>query len=213
MVLDVSDTGIGMPPEIQAKIFEPFFTTKEVGKGTGLGLSTVMSIMKSHGGFVEVSSEPGRGTTFHVYFPIPHGAALQRDIFASVKPQQGRGEQILVVDDEIAIIEITCTTLNAYNYRALAAANGMEAVEVFSRHHADIDLVITDVLMPGMDGMAMVNALREIKPDVKVIAVSGHLTQEKLDQIKANNVKLFLRKPFSTEKLLASVRSTLEEQA
>jgi two-component system, cell cycle sensor histidine kinase and response regulator CckA len=100
--------------------------------------------------------------------------------------------------------------LNAYNYRALTASNGMEAVELFSRQHANIDLVITDIMMPGMDGVALVNALREIKPDVKVIAVSGYLNEAKLEELSSNNLNVFLKKPFSTEKLLSSVRSTLE---
>ena len=210
VALHVSDTGSGMPPEVQAKIFEPFFTTKEAGKGTGLGLSTVMNIVKSHGGFVEVSSQPGQGAAFHLYFPVFQETALPREKSIAAKPLQGNGEQILVVDDEIAIIEITCTTLNAYNYRALTASNAMEAIEIFSRLHAEIDLVITDIMMPGMDGLGLVNALREIKPGVKVIAVSGYLNQGKLDELRADNVDVFLRKPFSTEKLLASLRSTLE---
>ncbi len=183
VLLNVSDTGTGMPAEIQAKIFEPFFTTKEVGKGTGLGLSTVMSIVKSHGGFVEVSSRPGEGTTFHVYFPVPQGCALPLEKPATAKLEQGCGEQILIVDDEIAIIEITSTTLTAYNYRVQTANSGLEAVGIFSAHHADIDLVITDVMMPGMDGVALVEALRKIKPDVKVIAVSGFLNDGKLDEL------------------------------
>ena len=213
VVLHVSDTGTGMPAEVQARIFEPFFTTKELGKGTGLGLSTVMSIVRSHGGFVEVSSQPGKGTSFHVYFPIPQRTALPLEKSIVVEPRQGNGEQILVVDDEIAIIEITCTTLNAYNYRALTATNGMEALEVFSRRHAEIDLVITDIMMPGMDGLALVGALREIKPGVKIIAVSGHLNQNKLDELRSNNISVFLKKPFTTEKLLSSLCSSLEAQA
>ena len=208
IVLQVSDTGTGMPPEVMAKIFEPFFTTKEAGKGTGLGLSTVMSIVKSHGGLVEVTSQPGTGTTFQVYFPVARETPAARKSLA--KPEQGRGEQILVVDDEIAIIEITCTTLNAYNYRALTASDGLEALEVFSRLHAEIDLVVTDMMMPGMDGMTLVNALREIDPNVQVIAVSGFITHEKLEDFKRNGVKYFLKKPFSAEKLLSSVRLALE---
>ncbi|HWB61418.1 MAG TPA: ATP-binding protein, partial [Chthoniobacteraceae bacterium] len=210
VLLEVADSGMGMTPEIQAKIFEPFFTTKEPGKGTGLGLSTVMNIVKSHGGSLEVQSKPGEGTTFQVYFPVSRGAQQQKT--AAARPAQGNGEQILVVDDENAIIEITCTTLGAYNYRALTANSGLEALEVFTRQHAGIDLVITDMMMPGMDGLGLLQAMRELKPDVKVIAVSGFLTQDKLDELRAHNVKQFLRKPFSTEKLLDTVRAALHDE-
>jgi len=207
--LKVSDTGTGIPPELVSKIFEPFFTTKETGKGTGLGLSTVMGIVRSHGGFVEVESAPGEGTTFHIYFPVPQESGGPQGKSNITKLAQGDGEQILLVDDEIAITEIVCTTLNAYNYRALTAKSGMDAIELYAEHHSEIDLVITDMMMPGMDGMSLVNAMRDINPDVKIIAVSGHADQVKMNNLFNGKVDAFLNKPFSTTKLLSTLRSVL----
>lgn len=208
--IKIEDTGTGIAPELMSKIFEPLFTTKEPGKGTGLGLSTVLSIVKSHDGFIEVSSQQRRGTTFRVYFPVLGEIAAMPGDTPEVKPMHGRGEQILIVEDEIAIMEITSTTLEAYNYRVLTAKNGFEAVEIFSRHHAGIDLVVTDMMMPGMDGPALVQAMRNINPGVKFVAVSGLSELNSDDDLPKENVKAFLGKPYTTSKLLATLRSVLD---
>src|SRR5206468_2859661 len=127
--LKISDTGTGIPPEALPKIFEPFFTTKEHGKGTGLGLPTVLGIVKGHGGFLEVTSELGKGTTFVIYLPVLEKATESRKDIPETAPAQGRNECVLLVDDEIAILEISRATLGAFNYRVLTANSGIEAVE------------------------------------------------------------------------------------
>ncbi|MGB8353517.1 MAG: PAS domain S-box protein [Chthoniobacteraceae bacterium] len=212
LVLSVGDTGTGIPPEVLTKIFEPFFTTKDPGKGTGLGLSTVMSIVKNHGGYIEVSSQPGLGTKFHVYFPIPGERAVLQKTPGDSRPKHGNGEKILVVDDEIAISEIISTTLIAYNYRVLTADSSAEAVELFSNESAGIDLVITDMMMPDLDGSALVEALQRIKPGVKIVAMSGYTNQNKIASPGDGKVQAFLPKPFSTTQLLSTLRSILDSR-
>ena len=209
LAIKVADTGDGIPPEVQSKIFEPFFTTKDPGHGTGLGLSTVASIVKSHGGFIEFSSEPGRGTTFILYFPALQKANTPETESKPARPPHGTGQCILVVDDEKAIVEITSLTLSAYNYKVLIAGNGNEAVEIFTKQHADIDLVLTDMMMPAMDGATMINAFLKIKPDQKIIAISGLINPAKDNELKENGVKAFLRKPFTTDTLLKTLDSVL----
>jgi len=203
--LKVSDTGSGIPAEVLPKIFEPFFTTKDPGKGTGLGLSTVLSIVKAHGGFVEVASEAGKGTSFFVYLAASEAGPLTFGASEPGEPLHGRNEEILIVDDEAAILEITRETLAAYNYRVLATSSGEEAVSLFARHHLEIDLVITDMLMPGMDGPTLIHSLRKVKPGVRLIAVSGVSSGAKQLQTQG-----FLKKPFSTAELLETVRSALD---
>ncbi|OYW69473.1 MAG: hybrid sensor histidine kinase/response regulator, partial [Verrucomicrobiales bacterium 32-60-5] len=157
--IKVTDTGIGIPPEVVDKIFDPFFTTKELGKGTGLGLSTVLSIVKSHGGFLNVYSEPGNGTTFSVCFPAmdaPEGEVAK--VQADTHPR-GNGEMILIVDDEAAVRTITQQTLETYGYRVLTAADGTEAVALYSMHRMEIAAVVTDMMMPVMGGQATIQVL------------------------------------------------------
>lgn len=201
----VSDTGSGIPADVLPKIFEPFFTTKEPGKGTGLGLSTVLGIVKAHGGFVEVSSASGKGTTFFIYLPAAETGSVAPVGEPTPGRMQGRNEEILVVDDEAAILEITRETLAAYNYRVLATTNSEEAVSIFARHASEIDLVITDMLMPGLDGPGLIRALRSLKPDVRCIAVSG--VPGNARSVQTNG---FLKKPYSTSTLLEMVRTALE---
>jgi CheY-like chemotaxis protein len=201
----VTDTGTGIPADVLPKIFEPFFTTKEPGKGTGLGLSTVLGIVKAHSGFVEVSSASGKGTSFFVYLPAAEtgsSAPANEEMPESV---QGRNEEILVVDDEAAILEITRETLAAYNYRVLATTNSEEAVSIFARHATEIDLVIADMLMPGLDGPGLIRALRSVKPGIRCIAVSGVPANAR--GVKTN---AFLKKPYSTSTLLETVRTALD---
>jgi CheY-like chemotaxis protein/two-component sensor histidine kinase len=204
--LTVSDSGSGIPQEILPKIFEPFFTTKETEKGTGLGLSTVVSIVKAHGGFIEVESESGKGTTFRIYFPAGERTMAVEEKSAA-KAEQGGGEQLLVVDDENAILELSRTILTEFNYRVLSASDGVQALSLFIEHQATIDLVITDLMMPSMGGADLISAIRKIKPDVRVLAVSG------LGEGQANGGSRgedgFLSKPYTGATLLASVHEIL----
>lgn len=201
--MTVTDTGMGIPAEILDRIFEPFFTTKEIGKGTGLGLSTVIGIIKGHGGFVKVYSEIGVGTQFQVYFP----AVDTPETFPTPENAlpKGHGELILVVDDEMAIREITKASLETYNYQAITASNGIEAVAIYAEHRDRISVVLTDMMMPSMDGPTTIRTLQKINPDVKIIAVSGLSSSDKLAQAAGTGVKTFLSKPYTTQELLETI--------
>jgi len=209
VVIMVSDTGTGMTPEVLGRIFEPFFTTKEMTKGTGLGLSTALTIVKSHGGFVNVYSEPGKGTQFAIYFPAfemeePSGPSLpEMDL------PLGHGELILVVDDEEAIRQITRSTLETFGYSVLTAADGTEAIALYAQHRNEISVVLTDMLMPFMDGPATIRALQKMDPKVKIIAASGLTPAHTPGQASLEGVKMFLTKPYTAEKLLKALAELL----
>jgi PAS domain S-box-containing protein len=207
IVITVADTGTGIPPEILDRIFEPFFTTKEIGKGTGLGLSTVIGIIKSHGGFVKVYSEVGRGTQFKVY--LPEAEVDQITPVEDLELPTGKGELILVVDDEAAIRDITKTSLETYNYRALTASDGIEAIALYAEHRQEISVVLTDMMMPSMDGATTIRTLRKIEPHVKIVAVSGLVSKDKLAQVASIGVKTFLPKPYTTKELLTTLHEVL----
>ncbi len=209
VVLSVSDTGHGMSAETVDKIFEPFFTTKAEGKGTGLGLSTVIGIAKSHNGFVEVSSKVGAGTTFKVLLPAAEAAAMPKPEQKANSIPMGRGEQILVVDDELSLLEITRETLEASNYRVLMAQNGAEALAIYQRRHQEIHAVITDMMMPIMDGPTAVQAMRHIDSSLKVIGVTGLGSESALPKASVLKIDAFLKKPYATIDLLASLHDIL----
>jgi hypothetical protein len=209
VVLKVEDTGTGMAPGILDKIFDPFFTTKEPGKGTGLGLSTTRSIVKSHGGFITVYSEVGKGSSFGVYIPsIEQGPGLQVETTQEVIPM-GEGELILVVDDEAAVREVTKLILESYGYRTLTAADGTEALALYVQKNTEIQVVVTDMMMPYLDGAATIRALRKIDPGVKIIATSGLAAYEKEKEAGRLGVEAFLFKPFTAETFLSTLRNVL----
>ena len=208
LIVQVEDTGTGMPAEVVAKIFDPFFTTKEVGKGTGLGLSTSLAIIRSHGGFIRVDSEMGRGTKFKVYFPAqPDAVAAVR---AQLEPEmpRGQGELVLVVDDEPSVRQITKQTLEAHGYQAVVAADGTEAIKLFAQRRSDIAVVLTDMMMPMMDGPTTIQILRKIDPQVRVIAASGLSTQGSVARL---GIAHFLAKPYTAQALLTTLEEILRE--
>jgi CheY-like chemotaxis protein len=208
--LSVSDNGSGIPKEHLAKIFDPFFTTKDIGKGTGLGLATVHTIVKSHGGFIDVYSELGKGTVFKIYFPLyAHDASAELESFELEEMARGNGEWILLVDDEVSILDITRQTLEAYGYNVLTASNGAQAVSVYALHQAKIAVVLTDMAMPIMDGPTTIIALQQINPKVKVIAASGLEANGAQARVLAAGVKLFLTKPFTAASVLNSIKRAL----
>ncbi|MGH9203124.1 MAG: response regulator, partial [Vicinamibacterales bacterium] len=208
VVIQVEDTGTGIPRAILDKIFDPFFTTKALGKGTGLGLSTSLAIIKSHGGFIHCYSELTQGTQFRIYLPAETKAAEQVPAAPKSELPRGNGETILVVDDEAAIREITRRTLERFGYRVMLAADGSEALTLYMAHRGAIDLVLTDMMMPVMDGPATIDALHAIDPNVRIVAASG-LTIDG----QARNVKRFLPKPYRAETLLRALKETLAENA
>jgi CheY-like chemotaxis protein len=210
VTMSVVDNGLGIPPNIIDKIFEPFFTTKESGKGTGLGLSTVLGIVKSHGGFVNVYSEEGKGANFRVYLPATKATEKQPATIEPADLPMGHGELVLLVDDELAIREITGATLEIYGYRVMTANDGAEAIALYAQHKNEIAAVVTDMMMPFMDGQATIRALQKLDPEAKIIAVSGLMQNHKADEVANNGKVIFLHKPYTTEKLLKTLRKLLK---
>jgi PAS domain S-box-containing protein len=213
VLLEVSDTGGGIPPEILERIFDPFFTTKGVGKGTGLGLSTVHGIVKSHGGFLKVVTGLGKGSTFQIYLPAApvQGAAV--DSAVSAPPPTGHGECVLVVDDELAIVNAARAVLEANGYRVLLANNATEALVLYTEHPQEVSLVLTDIMMPGMNGVLFLRTLRKINPDVPVIASTGLCNQAQLDTLKSLGVETVLHKPYNSNTLLRTIDGVLHPKA
>lgn len=208
-VLTVADTGHGIPADIINRIFDPFFTTKGTGKGSGLGLSTVVGIMRSHGGFITVSSEPGRGALFRAYLPAAGESALSATMQTPPPAPLGRGELILVVDDEVAICEATREVLEQHQYRVLTAADGRQAMDIFLRERDQVRLVLTDLMMPVMGGVALVRALRGLEPNLKIIAASGLEDVGKRTELAALGVCDVLIKPYMPAQLLGALRRQL----
>src|SRR6185436_4840970 len=210
VMITVADTGPGMSPEVQSRIFEPFFTTKEMTKGTGLGLSTALTIVKSHGGFINVYSELHKGSQFTIYLPAldtpgaPDFAAAQTDL------PLGQGELILVVDDEESIREITRGTLETFGYAVLTAADGTEALALYADKKSEIAVVLTDMVMPFMDGPATIRALQRMNPKVRIIAASGLGVGQRAGEGTLEGVSIFLNKPYTAEKLLNALAQVLK---
>ncbi len=207
VAITISDTGAGIPPELLERIFEPFFTTKEVGKGTGLGLSTVNGIVKNHGGFINVYSEVGLGTQFKIYLPAVQGTETQQA--EDLELALGNGELILVVDDEPAIREITKTSLETYNYKVITASDGLDAIALYAQHKDEISVVLMDMMMPSMDGLNSIHVLKKFNPLVKIIAVSGLSSSDKVSVAMGTGIKAFLSKPYTAQQLLETLHSVL----
>ncbi len=205
VVVTVADTGTGIPPEILERIFDPFFTTKEPGKGTGLGLSTTLGIVKSHGGFVSVDSDVGRGTQFKVYLPAEATAATEIALDTQELPL-GNGELVLVVDDEISVREIVKASLEAYNYRVITAIDGIDALALYARHQVEIQVVLLDLMMPSLDSASTIRALQRINSDISIVVMSGLSTNEPIKNMSDVNVQAFLSKPFTTQALLQTLQ-------
>ncbi|TDU66453.1 PAS domain S-box-containing protein [Prosthecobacter fusiformis] len=205
----VEDTGEGMPQDVVERIFEPFFTTKELGKGTGLGLSTTLAIVKSHGGFVRVYSEPGTGTRFHVYLPAYKETSESTADTVPEELPRGKGELILLVDDEDAVRQITRQTLESFGYRVLLAGDGSEGTAVYATNLQDISLVLTDMMMPVMDGATLIRILKRMNPQVKIIAASGLGAGSMVANAAKEGVHHFIMKPYTARTLLLNVRDAL----
>ncbi|HKQ55054.1 MAG TPA: PAS domain-containing protein [Methyloceanibacter sp.] len=215
VLIQVIDTGTGMSDEVREKIFEPFFSTKEVGRGTGLGLSTVYGIVKQTGGYVFADSAMGRGTTMSVYLPRYIATASEIEAEKVERPVEkpkdltGRGT-VLLVEDEDAVRSFAVRALAQRGYRVLEATTGTEALELFKSHHGDVDLVVSDVVMPEMDGPTLCEALRRERPDLKVIFISGYAEDAFRQHLAENEDFMFLQKPFDLKQLAAAVKAALE---
>ena len=205
VVIRVADTGIGMAPQLLDKIFDPFFTTKEAGKGTGLGLSTSLTIVRSHGGQISVFSEPGRGSRFDIYLPVAPTAETPSTAIESESVPKGRGETVLIVDDEESVRRVLKATLERGGYHVVQAANGKEALALYTQMGTTIAAVVIDMTMPVLGGLPTMRELVKMNPHVRIIAASGIHDNEASAKAIGRQVKQFLAKPFTSEMLLKAV--------
>jgi len=211
VMLAITDTGSGMTKETQRRLFEPFFTTKETGKGTGLGLSTTYGIVKQSKGYIWVYSEPGMGTTFKVYWPrSSRDVPLQAFSSMVTSPIKGASETILLVEDEASVRQLSKRILDQAGYRVLEAVNGDEAEQVFALHAGSIDLVVTDVIMPGCGGPELLGRLQVQAPALRVLFMSGYTDQSVVQRAGIDRGLPFVQKPFTAEELVRQVRRALE---
>ena len=216
--IEVQDAGTGIPADIIEQIFEPFFTTKDIGKGTGLGLSTVYGFIKQTGGFIYVDTEIGKGTTFRIFLPrhIPaaaEAAPAKAEIAAPAPakpPADDTGQGIiLLVEDEEGLRGLNARGLRSRGYTVLEAGNGVEAIEVLEATAQKVDLVVSDVVMPEMDGPTLYKELRERNPDLKVVFVSGYAEEAFAKSLPEGGKFAFLSKPFTLKQLVATVKETI----
>jgi CheY-like chemotaxis protein len=198
-----------MSPEILEKIFDPFFTTREFGKGAGLGLSTSLGIVRSHGGFIQVESEPGKGSTFKVHLPAAATGNLPAAGERRANFSRGSGELVMVVDDDAPIRTVTQQALESFGYRVLLASNGSDALAVYEAHQAEIEIVVMDMMMPVLDGPATIRLLSAMNPGVRIIATSGIKSNQEVARTISPSVKMFLPKPYNAESLLRAVASII----
>jgi CheY-like chemotaxis protein len=205
----VTDSGVGIPPEHIDRIFDPFFTTKEVGKGTGLGLATVLGIARGHDSFVRVHSRVGHGSTFELYLPATLAAKAAGLSDRERLPPRGRDEIILVVDDEAAVRQVVRCTLESHGYRVIAAAEGNDALARFAQHRAEVKAVLTDMMMPGMDGPSLISALRQLEPRLPILGMTGWGSRSSIKRLDSPALQALLTKPFTRTKLLAVLHRAL----
>jgi len=208
--LAISDTGVGMTPDVLGKIFEPFFTTKRLGRGTGLGLATVYGIVKQNEGFISVDSAPGQGATFTVYLPQFDGPTADATVMSGSATPEARGETVLFVEDEAALLTLGQTMLSRLGYVVLAACGPGEAVRIAEDHNGAIDLLVTDVVMPEMHGRDLADRIRTIRPTIKNLFISGYTADVIATRGVIDKGVQFLQKPFSMPELAAKVRDALE---
>ena len=209
IAIAVEDSGVGMSADVLGRIFDPFYTTKEFGKGTGLGLSTTHSIVKSHGGFLNVYSEPGKGSRFSIYLPAADIGSASDISKNAVTYPTGNGELVLVVDDEVNIRQMIKATLEKFGYRVIIAADGADAMNMFEQNRKEIRAVLTDIAMPVLDGPGLVRGIKQTDPDIKIIAMSGIINAAQTTELEGLSVTKFLTKPFTAEKLLTELASIL----
>ena len=210
VVISVKDSGTGIPPELVDKVFDPFFTTKPLGQGTGLGLPTVLGIAENHGGFVHLETKPGAGTTFYVYIPAAPGDAMgAENAGATPELAKGHGELILVVDDEPSVRKLASAILSRNGYRTMTAAEGREGLKLYEQHRQNIRLVVSDLMMPTLDGPGMLRGLREITPNLKSIVITGLGEENRIAEARAAGADLVLNKPFTADQLLSGVKQLI----
>ncbi|NQT54889.1 MAG: response regulator, partial [Desulfobacteraceae bacterium] len=208
--LTVSDTGYGMTSDVKDRIFEPYFTTKEKGVGTGMGLSVVNGIVNSHGGTITIESEPGKGSTFHVYIPLIQEGVIKPEIDIDAPISIGN-ERILFIDDELALVDIGKEMLKHFGYEVTSRTSSIEALELFRTKPDRFDLVITDMTMPNMTGDKLAKELIKIRPDIPIIICTGFSERISEEKAKGMGIKAFAMKPLVMQDLAKTVRKVLDE--
>jgi CheY-like chemotaxis protein len=210
VMMAISDSGTGMDEKTLSKVFDPFFTTKEEGKGTGLGLSMVYGIVKQSKGNIWVYSEPGKGTTFKIYLPRVEKDAVEKEEVEATAESLTGSETILVVEDNDMVLGLAQTILQHYGYSVLTAQDGEEAIKVSKEHDGPIDLMLTDVVMPKMSGKEVAERLNALRPDMKVLYMSGYTGNAIVHHGVLDREMRFIQKPFTTESLARKVREVLD---
>lgn len=212
VLLSISDTGFGMSEETRSRIFEPFFTTKELGKGMGLGLATVYGIVKQNNGFIWVYSELGQGTTFKICLPRAQGS-ISDSKKDQASPERLCGQEtILLVEDDSQLRNMTKTILERYGYQVMEAENGKSALDLFKERQKPVQLLITDVIMPGMNGKVLAEYMQSLQPGVKVLFMSGYTNNTIAHHWVLDSSFPFIEKPFTSDSLLRRLRSLLDEE-
>ncbi|MEX2381810.1 MAG: PAS domain-containing protein [Opitutales bacterium] len=211
VLIQVEDFGSGIPTTVIERIFDPFFSTKAVGQGTGLGLSTSLGIVQSHGGFIRVYSEEGKGSQFQVYLPGNPETLVDDEASPKAALPYGNGQLVLVVDDEPPVTNLVQTMLETFGYKTLIASSGTEAVALYKTHGHEVAVVLTDMMMPGIDGMALIHLLQEIDSHVRIIACSGVNVQD--SRLTNAGIACFLAKPYTIEAVLNALKTTLSDSA
>jgi CheY-like chemotaxis protein len=209
--LDVSDTGTGMTPEVRARIFEPFFTTKQANQGTGLGLAVVYGITTSHQGFIDVDSALGIGSTFHVYLPLANDVSITAPTAASSEFPSGT-ESLLVVDDETSLRTLLAAAFTRKGYSVATAATGLEAIEIINDPSRNLDAVLLDLNMPGTNGLQVLKVIREIRPKLPVLVISGHITPEVRVEFQNLNQRELIQKPYRLDDVGRRLRAIFDRQ-
>ena len=209
VMLSISDTGHGMDNETQKQIFEPFFTTKERGKGTGLGLATVFGIVKQHKGNIWVYSEPGKGTTFKIYLPRAQSGVQPDEILTSEQPVIYGNETVMIAEDEPMVRKLARETLESYGYTVIETESVFEALEIAAIYEGSIDLLLTDVIMPGMNGRELYEKMHEIRPNLQVLYFSGYTDNVIVHHGVLDEGVNFLQKPFTVRGLAKKIRRVL----
>jgi CheY-like chemotaxis protein len=211
VLLEIADTGAGMDERTKSRLFEPFFTTKALGRGTGLGLATVYGIVRQSHGAIDVESEPGRGTTFRIYLPRSLAMTTPPPVPADASPRVTGSERVLVVEDVDGLRRLAVETLTGQGYEVMESPDGASALAMARKPGAEIDLLITDVIMPGMSGRELAERMRELRPRLRVLYMSGYAEEMISRHGVLDPAVMFLPKPFTPEKLLLKVRAALKE--